>query len=795
MTLSIAYILCQFPLPSETFVINEVISLQTQECDIHPISLFGSQTCQKDLMSHVKREGWDLSALKVYDEAQKTSFLPATKIETSQLELPERFAWYAALVAEYITTHKIELLHAHFATEAALVAMIAAKATGVPFTVTAHAYDIFIHQKGKSGAEQLERRLALLCEHASRIITISDFNRNHINSLTNRKSPQKITRVHCGIDPDVFTVSSKEVTDSVTLLCVGRFVEKKGYEYLIRAFAQAHAIRGNLRLRLVGDGPLRQMMEMLCADLKIEDFVDFLGSIGSEKVKEEMHSADIFLLHSVTAADGDREGIPVSLMEASATGLPVLSTRHSGIPELVADGASGFLVEERDVAGFSNCIIALASAPELRKRMGMVGSELVAKNFNLHQECSKLKSHFTEVVLQSQKAERPISVEMTDDTALTASVIICTYNRADLLGDSILAMTRQNFPAERFEIIVVDNNSADETEQIVRDLAAFSPVRVKYIFEGQQGLSYARNTGIRNATGQILAFIDDDIDASDSWLRSIVCAFKEPDVYAVGGPIRPLWLVPRPGWLSDRWLGHFTVSEFSHAKESGEYSNPNYPWGANMAFRKTLFDGGSTMFPTDLGRVGKCLLSNEEIYLFRSIEAAGQKIRFAPDAVIHHKIPPERMRRLWLYHRTYWQGRSNAVIDINEGKILYQNLLKNLATLSWCTTSKSETEFDRKCIEKAAFGYIYQVLNRSAEKGDFRKLRALKILLRTILGTAPSNKPATTLEAPNRFAQKLLRQKDEQIDELLNSWSWKVTRPLRYGFDLINKIKGMSNKG
>jgi len=380
------------------------------------------------------------------------------------------------------------------------------------------------------------------------------------------------------------------------------------------------------------------------------------------------------------------------------------------------------------------------------------------------------------------------------DSTVKVSIIICTFNRVDLIGSSILAIQRQAFPADKYEIIVVDNNSTDGTGEIVRNIADSSPVRLKYVFEGQQGLSFARNTGIRNSNGEILAFVDDDIDAESGWLTSLVAAFDDPDVFAVGGPIRAIWLAPRPTWLSDRWQGHFTVSEFRHAWASGEYKYPSYPWGANMAFRAKVFTE-ATMFPTDLGRVGNCLLSNEEIYLFRRIEADGKKIGFAPKAVIHHKIPPERMRKLWLYHRTYWQGRSEAIIDINENTNLHRNLLKNLSTLSSSTTSTTESEFDRRCVGKAAFGYIYQVLNRDTGKGDFRKIRALKVLLRSFLGAAPSNELAVALEPPNRLTQELLKQKDEQIDELLNSWSWKVTRPLRYGFDLINKIKGMSSRG
>src|SRR5208283_599657 len=108
---------------------------------------------------------------------------------------------------------------------------------------------------------------------------------------------------------------------------------------------------------------------------------------------------------------------------------------------------------------------------------------------------------------------------------MKASVIICTYNRSGLLKDSVLSVQNQDFLPYQYEIIVVDNNSIDDTKSVVTELSTDSPVKVKYVFEGRQGLSFARNTGIANAEGEIIAFTDDDIDADKSWLKEIVHAF------------------------------------------------------------------------------------------------------------------------------------------------------------------------------------------------------------------------------------------------------------------------------
>jgi glycosyltransferase involved in cell wall biosynthesis len=253
---------------------------------------------------------------------------------------------------------------------------------------------------------------------------------------------------------------------------------------------------------------------------------------------------------------------------------------------------------------------------------------------------------------------------------MKASIIICTYNRSKLLKETIQSIQDQDFPRDQYEIIVVDNNSSDDTEKVVKDLASSSQVRIEYVFEGRQGLSHARNAGIRKAGGEIVAFTDDDAEADKSWLRELVAAFDSPEVGAAGGPIRPVWPFEKPEWITENWLGYFTVSDFPEARETGEFRNPNYPWGANMAFRQSILKE-TDLFPPALGRIGDCLLSNEELRLFRSIEEMGHRIVLAPDAVVHHKIPPERVRKLWLYHRTYWQGRSEAILDQQSGKCIH----------------------------------------------------------------------------------------------------------------------------
>ncbi len=284
----------------------------------------------------------------------------------------------------------MQLLHAHFATQSALTAMLVSELTGVPFSFTAHAYDLFIANTGTPG-EALANRIKVLVKHAAVVITISDFNKQYIIQNIGEELAYKIKVIHCGIDSERFVPVKRNHSDAMTLLCVGRFVEKKGHEFLLRAFEKIANALPNAKLRLVGDGPLKPAMMNLCRELDLEQRVYFLGAATSELVLMEMKRADIFVLHSITSADGDMEGIPVSLMEASATGLPVIATRHSGIPELVIEGVTGLLTDEKDIESLAGSIMNLAESVDLRERLGNAGKFYVARKYNLFIETAKLK--------------------------------------------------------------------------------------------------------------------------------------------------------------------------------------------------------------------------------------------------------------------------------------------------------------------------------------------------------------------------------------------------------------------
>jgi len=196
-------------------------------------------------------------------------------------------------------------------------------------------------------------------------------------------SPDRIRNLSYGIDLEKYPFRARilDRDEPVRIVTVGRLVEKKGIEYVIRALAQVVPRWPRLRYDVIGDGPLRGPLQQLAREQSVDDVVQFHGALSGDRVRPLLDQAHLFVLASVTAQDGDQEGTPVSLLEAQAAGLPVLSTRHSGIPEIVLDGESGWLVPERDPEALAEKLLNLLDHPELWAGFGSRGRAFVEADF------------------------------------------------------------------------------------------------------------------------------------------------------------------------------------------------------------------------------------------------------------------------------------------------------------------------------------------------------------------------------------------------------------------------------
>lgn len=238
------------------------------------------------------------------------------------------------------------------------------------------------------------------------------------------------------------------------------------------------------------------------------------------------------------------------------------------------------------------------------------------------------------------------------------SVVVCTYNRAGMLEDTLRSWDGVEKGGCRAELVVVDNNSTDGTRKVVEAFEKSLGGDLNYVFEPNPGLSFARNKGIAAAHGRIIAFVDDDIYFRKDWLQALASVFqRHPEADGVGGNSIPLFEAPRPEWLTDEFAV-FYGSTLSGDSEK-RMAFPEHPFGVNMAFRREVFEriGG---FNTRLGRIKKSLLSNEEKELFYRADQAGMFILYAPGVVLYHRVPRERMDRQWIIRRTFWQGISKV---------------------------------------------------------------------------------------------------------------------------------------
>lgn len=214
--------------------------------------------------------------------------------------------------------------------------------------------------------------------------------------------PSKIIVHHSAIDCSKFKFKKRypESDSSIRIASTCRLVEKKGLEYAIRAVAQIYQKHPNIQYLIIGGGPLEEELKQLIKQLKAEKYIKLIGWCTSEEVANILNYAHLFILPSITAIDGDQEGIANALKEAMAMGLPVISTYHAGTAELIQNGISGFLVPERNINAIVNRLEYLINHPEIWPVMGLTGRQKVEREFNIEKENDKLVHIFQELLLK-----------------------------------------------------------------------------------------------------------------------------------------------------------------------------------------------------------------------------------------------------------------------------------------------------------------------------------------------------------------------------------------------------------
>ncbi len=388
-------IVSAFPVLSETFILNQITGLLDRGHDVHIYAL------RRGDLSHVH------PAVERYNLLDRTSFRdhlsphPIARACRGAILL-RRLLWHAPRMAAralnvrrfgrhaaslellfsaagLLDAEPFDIIHCHFGTTGVLGRML--RDIGIiqgAFVTSFYGYDLT-----KQIAAHGPRLYHDLFERGDAFLSLSETFADVYRSIGG--DDEKLRIHHLGVDVDRFACQRRQrrEDDEIRLLTVSRLVEKKGVEYAIRAVKRLIERGVRIRYRIVGDGPLRHTIETLIADLGIAESIELLGWQTQDKVQSLLQETEVFLAPSITASDGDQEGTPVSVMEAMAAGLPVVSTRHSGIPEIIEDGESGLLVPERDVDGLCACIAHLADSPKRCEQLGRAARTVIEQKFNI----------------------------------------------------------------------------------------------------------------------------------------------------------------------------------------------------------------------------------------------------------------------------------------------------------------------------------------------------------------------------------------------------------------------------
>jgi len=420
----VAYIVKAWPRLSETFVLNEILSLEKLGLDIRIFSVrepdpgpshskvpqvraevaylafwpHWKQVVPANLRMLHRRPG---RYLRVFLRA-----IIATLVRRHRLAPPWHF-FEAAYLADILSRSPVDQLHAHFASTPTLVALYTHRLTGIPYTFTAHAKDIYV-----SDATVFRDKL----KEARAVVTCTQYNHRFLAQQYGPLCDGKVRSIYHGLDVSQFHFRPPTNFDSAEplILSVARLIEKKGLSHLIAAADILRRRGRDFHVEIIGSGPQREVLQAQAKQLGLADRIKLVGAQAHDAVCLAYQRASVFVLPCVIASDGDRDGIPNVLLEAMASGVPVVSTPVSGIPELVESGVDGLLVPPNDPEALAEAIDKLFASKRLRQRLARAARAKIESSFSLNASAERLLALFGE-------PERP-SLELSAEVEVGRSV-------------------------------------------------------------------------------------------------------------------------------------------------------------------------------------------------------------------------------------------------------------------------------------------------------------------------------------------------------------------------------------
>lgn len=396
----IAYIVKMYPRFSETFIVNEILAHEAANVPITIVSLRKPTDGRfHNILSLVK------APVHYIDEK-----LPGTETfwDTAQQQLdthPElldsirssapysaRELWQAIQVVELISKLNIRHLHAHFANTAAMVAKLASTITGLPYSVTTHAKDIY-NDDVRDNVFHSKIKTAKAC------ITVSDFNLDYLKKRYSNAA-HHIHRVYNGLDLSRFEFLNS-TKKSIDIIAVGRLVEKKGFRYLIDACALLKKRNIKFNCQIVGTGALKGQLQNQIAELELSGEVQLTGPLPQSEIIQRIGRSRLMVAPCIIADDGNRDGLPTVLLEAMALGTPCISTSVTGIPELIRHNDTGLLVEPNDSEQLASTIENLLCDYNFQNHLATNARALIEDSFDVH----KNTQHLRKLILGNSVAE------------------------------------------------------------------------------------------------------------------------------------------------------------------------------------------------------------------------------------------------------------------------------------------------------------------------------------------------------------------------------------------------------
>jgi colanic acid/amylovoran biosynthesis glycosyltransferase len=300
----------------------------------------------------------------------------------------------AVWMADRFKVDGIQHIHAHYATHPALVAWLINQLTGISYSITVHAHDIFVERP----------MLATKLQDSIFVSSISEFNRKYLADMFGPWVQQKTEIVRCGIDPAYYgneKMRNTGKTSRLEIISIGSLQPYKGHIYLVKACVELQKRRIPFRCRIVGGGDLQPMLERAIQENHLSEFVELMGPRTQDEVSQLLRTANCYVQPSVITPSGKMEGIPVALMEAMATGIPVVATSISGIPELVRNGDTGWLVPPENVDALADALSQIYRDPTEAYKRAQAGRRWVLDEFELSSNAKRLSSLFAQSSLSS----------------------------------------------------------------------------------------------------------------------------------------------------------------------------------------------------------------------------------------------------------------------------------------------------------------------------------------------------------------------------------------------------------